>query len=240
MADDSSNSAPRRRAPSVRIAFQTLGRTLRHAYENIGTIIIVSVLWYIGALLILPIGVVTAAVYRVTKPMTEERAANWRDFFMHLRNDVRWSSEHVGVLVFGFSLILINLRFYAAAPWPALQMVAAVFLVLLVIWSSIALYAFPLALRQQEQRLGTTLRNAFVMTMANAPGALVSLILLLLVAGLLLLVPPLFVLLPGIIALWGQENARLLLVVPGFLPQDEFADRFLEQDTDSQQRRRRR
>ncbi|WP_029215654.1 DUF624 domain-containing protein [Kallotenue papyrolyticum] len=216
-----------RRAPSVRVAFQTLWRTLRHAYDNLGTLLIASLLWYLGALLILPIGIVTAALYRVTRPMSEERAASWRSFFDYWRADLRWGTELTAVLIFGFTLLQVNAGFYAAAAWEPLRWLATVSLGLMLVWAGVALYAFPLALRQQQQRLTTTLRNAFVMAMANAPGTLLSLILLGLLVGVLLLLPPLFVFVPGVIALWGQENARLLLVTSGFLPPDEIADRGL-------------
>jgi hypothetical protein len=53
----------------------------------------------------------------------------------------------------------------------------------------------------------------------------VSLVLLVLVSGLLLVIPPLFLLLPGVIALWGEENARLFLVGSGHIAKDEIADR---------------
>ncbi len=69
-----------RRAPSVVIAFRTFGRTLRHGYDNLGTLLVVSVCWYLGALLIQPLGAVTAGLHRVVLPMTEEpepASATW-------------------------------------------------------------------------------------------------------------------------------------------------------------------
>jgi len=214
-----------RRAPSIAIAFRTLGRTLRHGYDNLGTLAISSVLWYVGAVFILPLGIVTAALHRVTRPMTEERASNWRSFFDHLRLDLRWSSLLMAVVVGSFIMLSVNISFYNAAPATALRLVTTLFVGLLLVWMGVALYAFPLALRQEDQRVWRTLRNAVVMTLANLPGALVSTVLLLLLCGILLVVPPLFVLIPGVVALWGEENARLLLVASGYLPEDPFADR---------------
>lgn len=223
--EPSTQPTPFRRAPSIKIAFQTLGRTLRHGYENLGTIALISIFWYIGLLLVLPLGVVTAALHRVTKPMTEERAANWRSFFEHIRADLRWSSALLTVLVIGMVVLQSNTAFYNDSPAAALRAVAIIFLTMLIIWSGIMLFAFPIALRQQEYRLRTTLRNALIMTMANAPGVMVSLVLLTLLVVALLIVPPLFIFVPGIVALWSEENARLLLVASGYVQRDEFADR---------------
>ena len=97
-------------------------------------------------------------------------------------------------------------------------------LVVVIIWWGIMLFAMPLALRQSEQSLRITLRNAAVVVLANLPGVIVSQVLLFLSSLLLLIIPPLFLLLPGWVALWSEENVRLLLVASGQIPPDEFAD----------------
>lgn len=239
----------RQRAPSVVIAFRTLARTLRHGYENLGTLGIGGLLWLLSfmlclpltillvllaesiigqrhyELLLLPLGPPTAALHRLAQPMTEERSANWRSFFTYLRADLLWSSKLQATLVLGLLMIQINIGFYGASASSALQFIAILFVTVLIIWLGIALYAFPLALRQEEQGLRATLRNALVMVLANAPGLLISLTLLALLAATLLILPPLFVLVPAVMALWGQENARLLLVASGYIAKDEIADR---------------
>ena len=130
------------------------------------------------------------------------------------------------VVVVG-SLIVIqaNISFYNAAPAPALRLVTTLFVGLLIIWVGVAFFAFPLALRQEDQRVWRTLRNAVVMTLVNLPGMLVSVLLLLVLCGLLLVIPPLFIIIPGVVALWGEENARLLLVASGYVAEDPIADR---------------
>jgi uncharacterized membrane protein YesL len=220
---DTQPSKPRR-PPSIQIAFRTLGRTLRHGYDNLGVLFMVSFLWFVGAILIVPLGPVTAALHRVTKPMSEERATNWRNFFDHLRADLRWSSALAFTLLLGFVVLLSNITFYNASSSPILQVVAIPIGAVLLVWIGIALVAFPLVLRQEELRLRTTLRNAVVLVMTNAPGLLISYVLLLLLILLLLFLPPLSFLIPGVVALWGQENARLLLVAGGHIAPDEIAD----------------
>jgi uncharacterized membrane protein YesL len=226
MTDEHPQISPvHRRAPSVAIAFRTLVRTLRHGYDNFFTLLLVSLLWYAGVLLILPAGVATAGLHHVVQPMTEERSTSWRSFFSHLRADVRWSSLLTIVLLLGFFLLRLNINFYGTINTSVSQVIAILFGTLSIIWFGLALFAFPLALRQEEQHLGTTLRNGLIIVLANAPGVLISLILLaILVVGLIVL-PPLFLIIPGAVALWGAENTRLLLVASGYLARDEFADR---------------
>lgn len=213
------------RVPSVRIAFQTLGRTLRHGYDNLWTLAMASLLWYAGALLIVPLGLVTAALHRVTRPMSEERATHWRAFFTEIRADFRWGSMLLWPLVIVLVVLQANISFYSAASTQALQLLAFAFGSLLFVWLGIMLYAFPMALRQEEQRLRLTLRNTAIMVLAHVPGVLLSMLLLLILCVLLAVIPPLFILIPGVVALWGEENVRLLLVASGHIAPDEIADR---------------
>src|SRR3712207_1154527 len=46
----------------------------------------------------------------------------------------------------------------------------------IILWSSMLLYAGPMALRQTEQRLVMTLRSTALMVIANLPGMVVSLV----------------------------------------------------------------
>jgi len=228
MADRSSSRpstppAPQR-APSVSIAFRTLGRTLRHGYENLFPLLAVSVLWTIGAVLIVPLGGVTAALHRVTRPMTEERVEDWRLFFRYTRDYFVWGSKLVWLFIIGWVVLFANISFYNASSSTALRFVGYLFGTLAIVWTGMGLFAFPLAVRQHEQRLRITLRNAVVMVLANAPGVLVSLVLLFLLVLLLTVIPPLFLIVPGVVALWAEENVRMLLVASGHIEPDAFAD----------------
>jgi uncharacterized membrane protein YesL len=213
------------RVPAIRIAFRTAGRTLRHSYEHLGTLVITSLLWYISAALVLPVGVATAGLHRVMQPVSEERTTDWRRMWEHARADLRWSSLLMAALVGGVFVIINAIGFYSGSTNSVIAFLAILFGTGLIVWIGIAFFAFPLALRQEEPGLRTTLRNSLIMVAANAPGVLVSLVLLLIVSVILVVLPPLFVVLPGVIALWSEENARLLLVASGYIPPDEVADR---------------
>jgi uncharacterized membrane protein YesL len=212
------------RPPSVRIAFRTFGRTLRHSYENLGALGIASALWWLLALPLVTLGPASAALHRVTQPMTEERATAARRFWEHFRADWGWSSLLVWTMLLGLLLWDINRRFYGSVGGSALLILSGLFLVLGLIWIAMLLFALPLALRQADRRLRTTVRNAAVLVLANLPGVIVSLILLFITSLVLLIIPPLFIVVPGWIALWTEENVRLLLVESNIIPADEFAD----------------
>jgi uncharacterized membrane protein YesL len=156
--------------------------------------------------------------------MTEARASPSRRFWEHFRADWGWSSALVWTLILGLVVWEANRRFYINSGNSILSLFSGFFLVVIMLWFGVMLFAMPLALRQTDRRLRTTLRNAVVVVLANLPGVVVSLVLLF-ISCLVLLIPPLFLLIPGWIALWGEENVRLLLVAAGHIPPDEFADR---------------
>jgi uncharacterized membrane protein YesL len=238
------------RPPSVQIAFRTLGRTLRHAYDNLFSIGIASVFWMLctvpffpiialasfflgdGGTIVLFIGVLlvglgppSAALHRIVQRMTEERASSWNTFWGHLRADFGWSLRLSLTLLFVLVLMLINNSFYAATPNSPLQLISGFFMIATFLWLGVMMYALPMALRQNEQSLRSTLRNAIVVALANLPGLIVSLVLLLITTTILIVLPPLFLLVPGWVALWSEENVRMLLVASGHLQPDEIADR---------------
>ncbi len=216
---------PATRVPSVNIAFRTFGRTLRHGYENLGTLGMVGIFWYIGAALIVTLGPATAALHR-DHPANDRRTRCQLAYVPRSLSSWTgsWSSILVWLLLGVLLLIDINRQFYAQAVSSFLPLFSIFFFVLELIWFTITLFAMTLALRQEDRRLRTTLRNTAIIILANLPGIIVSMILLLISSIVLLILPPLFLLVPGYIALWTEENARLLLVAGGHLPEDEFAD----------------
>ena len=238
------------RPPSVQIAFRTLGRTLRHGYDNLFALGISSVFWLLctvpfflimalviflvgfGSTFVLLIGVLlvgvgppSAALHRITQRMSEERASAWNMFWTHARADFAWSARLSWTLLALLLLWLANYSFYARSSNSTLQLISGFFLVTIFVWLGIMMYALPMALRQNEQSLRSTLRNTVIIGLGNLPGLIISLILLLITSAIFIILPPLFLLVPGWVALWAEENVRLLLVASGHIPPDEIADR---------------
>lgn len=220
-----SKETPVRRRGSIGLAFNTFARSLRHGYDNLFTMMIMGLIWYLGALLLVPIGPLTAGMHRAIQPMTEERTTSWRTMIQGFRRDWGWSTRLVLCLVLGAVIIAANMNFYGASDQPILQYLGITFFVFLILWLCVAVLAFAMALRQHDLKVVRTLRNTIVMVGANMPGMVVSFILLGITSIIFFILPPLFILLPSWIALWGQEQTRLYLVQAGYIPPDEIADR---------------
>src|SRR4051794_5228294 len=191
------------RPPSIRIAFRTLGRTVRHGYDNLGTLLLGSILWgviaalaapfaifafrapsvgsallFLIAIMILPISPATASLHRITQRMTEERASSWSMgmFWENFRRDWGWSSRLVLTLMVGFLLVAVNEQFYIRVNNAFIPFLSVLFLVFLIVWLGVIMFAVPLALRQEQPHLRTTLRNTLIIVLANLPGVIVSLV----------------------------------------------------------------
>src|SRR5690349_19098459 len=147
------------RPPSIQIAFRTLGRTLKHTYDNLFAVGIASIFWYIctvpfvpiialatfllgyGGLFTLFIGVLlvgygppSAALHRIVKPMTEERASSSNTFWSHLRPDAGWSLRLSLTLLFILLLWLANASFYSNSLNNVLQLFSGFFVVASIVW----------------------------------------------------------------------------------------------------------
>src|SRR3954451_21602727 len=142
------------RPPSIQIAFRTLGRTLRHGYDNLIPLGIASLYWllctvpffpifalaffligygstfviFIGVLIV-GVGPPSAALHRRTRPMTEERVTPGMSFWSDLRTDFGWSLRLSITLLLVLTLCVANSSFYGNSPNTALQLVSGFFLI---------------------------------------------------------------------------------------------------------------
>lgn len=210
---------------SISVAFETLPRTLRHGYDNIVPLAIMGMIWWLGAVLILPLGVVTAGLHRVTQRMSEERVVDWRDMLKGWRGDLGWASRLVVALVSGFFALSYVTLFYGIQPNGIVRYLSLTFLLFTFLWVGVMLVSFAMALRQEIPTLRRTLRNSIIMVFANGPSLVISLGFVIVTSIVLFVLPPLAILIPSWIALWSEEYVRLLLVRAGYLPPDEIADR---------------
>lgn len=199
-------------------AFAATWRALRGLYDELFLYIWLSVLWWVGVVLILPAGPATLALQKVAN-----RSAN------HLRVDSGffWGSlrENIGTswLLFGGNIIAlvgvaVNIAFYGnRAGW---------FLVIAVAWIWVELilllmgqYLFPLYCQQDDKRITLLLRNALILAFRYP---LFSLLLVILQLGLLVvsILVPIFLLLlaPAMIALIANYGMTYALQEMGLAP----------------------
>lgn len=161
---------------------------------------------------VLPAGPATAGLYHVVYRVTDGRAVKLADFFAGMRRYATVSWVLTGVWVLGLGIILFNLGFYLNVNNTFSGIMLGFWLYLLLLWSALQIYAFPLVFLQEQPNLRLVARNAFLMVLGRPifTGITLFLMALILLLSLLLVVPiPLFVV--SLLALWGMRATGLLI-----------------------------
>jgi uncharacterized membrane protein YesL len=199
-------------------AFTIMGRTLKAAYDELFLCVFLSIIWWIGTILILPAAPVTIGLHQVAN-----RIANYK----RVDNSFFWESarQHIGR---GWLLYLINLLapvaiffniwFYFNSQ-GLLQAIGVFWMWLFVLSLMIGQYIFPLFWQQDEPDLKLVLRNATLLALRHPLYTflilLFQLTLLVLSIGLTL---PLILLAPALIALTANFALVGLLQEMGLAP----------------------
>ena len=143
-----------------------MGRTLRAAYDELFLCVYMSLLWWIGTILIIPAAPVMLGMNRVTNRVANYKRVDNSFFWQGARTDIRrgWVLYFISMLM--PLAVTFNIFFYLnSASW--LRFVGLVWLwVLLLIMLSVQ-YVFPLFWQQDEPSLLLILRNALILALRH-------------------------------------------------------------------------
>lgn len=200
-------------------AFTVMGRVFKAAYEELFICIYVSVLWWIGTLLVVTAAPATAGLFHVTN-----RIANYKrvdnGFFWDGAKSRFGRSWLLFVLALGIPLaILFNSYFYInLETW--VRLLGVFFLWLFVAVVMITQYLFPLFWQQDEPDLKLVFRNAAILALRHPFYTFLMLLfqILLLVLSVLLTLP-LVLLTPALLALSANFALCGLLQEMGLAPE---------------------
>jgi uncharacterized membrane protein YesL len=200
-------------------AFRVMGRVLKATYDELFLCIFMSVVWWIGIILIFTAAPATMGINHVAN-----RIANYKrvdmDFFWAGAKQHIWQGWITLLLMLVVpAALLLNIRFYlGASGW--LQIAAFLWAWALLFFLLFVQYLFPLLWQQDEPRLGLMLRNALILTLRNPLYTfLMSLFILVLTIISVLLAVPLVLLLPAMLALAGNFSLAGLLQKEGLAPE---------------------
>ena len=147
-------------------AFTIMGRTIRAAYDELFLCVYLSVLWWIGTVVIVTAAPVTLGLHRVANRMANYQRVDSSFFFEGARSHFGrgWILYliRVGVPV----LLGINIWFYFRMEgW--IWVVGVFFGWLLVVSVMVGLYLFPLFWQQDDPDHKLVLRNAAILTLQH-------------------------------------------------------------------------
>jgi len=158
-------------------AFSVFIQSLRLAYQNIGALLRMNLLWLLCSLPIITWPSATAALYAVCYAITRGQEVNAQQFFAGFKR------YFVAGLLLGVinSLLLVVLAygvaFYFNQPdW--LQLATGPSLLLLVLFLLLQLYLYPLLVAQTEPRLMWMYRNAIILVLRHPLFSLAMFVLL--------------------------------------------------------------
>jgi len=182
-------------------AFAITWRGLAGLFDELFLYIFLSVLWWVGVILVLPAGPVTLALHNVAN-----RTANYKRVDMSLF----WGSlrKNIGAswLLFGGSLVAIvgllaNIWFYGVrSGWFFVIAIAWAWVLLIVLMAG--QFFFPLFWQQADRRLILIVRNAVIMAFRYPLFSLLLMILQLILFAVSIVIPIFVVLIaPALIAL---------------------------------------
>lgn len=195
-----------------------MGRTFKGAYDEFFLILIVSLLWWVGTLLIVTAPLAMAGLQQVANRIANYRRVELAFFWDGARARIGASIVLWLMLVVAPPLFWMSVTFYFQRGGWLLMLGTLLFWALVFLVMS-AQYFFPLLWQQTDPSLSLVLRNSAVLAGRHP---LYSLLIVLFQAALIVvsvvLVLPLLVL-PGIIALAQNYALVGLLQEMGLAPQ---------------------
>ncbi len=143
-----------------------MGRTLRAAYDELFLCVYMSLLWWIGTILIIPAAPVMLGMNRVTNRVANYKRVDNSFFWQGARTDVRrgWVLYFISMLM--PVAVTFNIFFYLnSASW--LRFVGLMWLWVLMLIMLFVQYVFPLFWQQDEPSLLLILRNALILALRH-------------------------------------------------------------------------
>jgi uncharacterized membrane protein YesL len=200
-------------------AFVVMGRTLKAVYDELFLCVFLSLMWWLGTIL-----VVTAAPATVGLHQVANRIANYK----RVDSGFFWESARM-YIGRGWGLYLINLVipiiigtsivFYLSTTgW--LRVLGFVCIWLFIFVLMISQYYFPLFWQQDEPNIRLILRNAVLLALQHPLYTFLMLLFQILLIGLSVAITlPLFLLAPALIAISANFALTGMLQDIGLAPQ---------------------
>lgn len=200
-------------------AFRVMGRVLKATYDELFLLVWLSVLWWLGVLLIVTAAPATVGLNRVANRMANYKRVD-SSYFWEGGKQYFWRSWPL--FLFNFLLpvgIAFNIWFYGANEgW--MRVIAILWVWVLILLLMMGQYFFPLFWQQEDRGLLLILRNALLLALRYPLYTFLMLLFqIVLLAISVVLAVPLFLLTPALLALSANFALTGLLQEMGMAPQ---------------------
>lgn len=174
-------------------------RGLKDAYDQFVQLMIVSVLWWICAILIVPGPPATVALFRMMDPRNAIQTPELGDFFRILRENFRTAW---GVALFTVPIILVlswNMLFFRDSD-SVFAIMVPLWFVMIIITFMLMLYAFATVAAMESYTRNAFRGAVYLMVMRPFTAGLLFVLLSVLLGLFTVLVLPLILFGPGVVA----------------------------------------
>ncbi|MEM7531316.1 MAG: hypothetical protein AAF639_04010 [Chloroflexota bacterium] len=146
-------------------AFTVMGRILKAVYEDLFLCVFLSLIWWLGTVLILPAGPVTLAMNHVANRVANYKRVDTGFFWQEARQNIGRSWLIFALTLLAPLAVIFNIWFYmqGEASWMRVIGIAWVWILLLILL--LLQYVLPLYWQQDEPNIRLIARNSLLLTL---------------------------------------------------------------------------
>lgn len=200
-------------------AFVIMGRTFKSTYEDLFLVVTLSVIWWVGTLLIVTAPMTATGLQNVANRIANYKRVELSFFWEGARSHIGAGVALFLIFLLAPPLMVFSIVFYLnSGNWLLLLAVLLIWVLLLSLMAG--QYFYPLFWQQEKPGVGLIIRNGFVLAFRHPLYTfLILLFQIVLTVVSTVLVVPVALLLPGMIAL-AQNHALVgLLQDMGMAPE---------------------
>ena len=162
-------------------------------YYGLIPLFTINLVWFLLSLPVITIFPATGGLYYAVLELERENTADWSTVWVGVKKHW-WLSLKWGLLVlFSYIFMVANIWFYLNLDqgWSVFPLTISI--VVLILWSTVTQFSFPLLLLQEEKKIFLALRNAYVIVMRKPLSALKVLLISFLTTIISILLLPLWI-----------------------------------------------
>jgi uncharacterized membrane protein YesL len=168
--------------------------------------------WWLMPVIAIPAGPAAAALAHVTHRVARDLRADRSFFFEGFREYWKRALGVSAVLAVVTSVLILNLLFYVSRPEPIIQALSLLFILLLIYWFGVQIYAFPILVGMKEPSVVGAIKMALMMAFANPLFSVLLVVIAALLTGLSVVLAILVLLAwPAIMLLLGSHSLKLVV-----------------------------
>jgi uncharacterized membrane protein YesL len=193
-------------------AFPIMWRAIKAVYDELLLLVGLSVLWWVGTLLILPAAPATAGLHLVANRIANYKRVDSGFFWEGARSQIARSWLLYGGNLLLLIAVVVNITFYLSGTAAWMQIVGVMWLWILLFLVVAGQYLFPLFWQQDEPGLGLVARNAILLALRHPLYSILLLLFQIVIMGVsVVLAFPIFLLTPAFIAVIANVGLVALL-----------------------------